>query len=277
MDLSKRLFIPVTLGVMATLAHYSVLARKVRLSEYVILQKPILAGEEIGLDAIAKVKLPGDAERLRKTLVPWSEKHLVLMTVAQRNMFPDDVLFWQDTWRKGNDGDGLGDDEKLVPLDLGGVIVETKLLMPGQLVWFEIALDSETGDAGQVRRGGRIEDDEPADDEWRQGTAKQRENVRPQSIRNLGPYRIVAVGAQKETKVPEETTDEKSTILRGTGRSITIPLKYRANGVPEEKTEQLLLAARDKRITRVVFEASREPRSGEGETEIKAEESDDAS
>lgn len=275
MVLSKRFFIPVSLGVLATLAHYSVLARKVRLSEYVVLKKPILLGEEIRLDAIAKVKLPGDAERLRKTLVPWSQKHLVLMAVAQRNMFPDDVLFWQDAWRKGNDSDGLEADEKLVPLDLSGVIVETMLLMPGQLVWFEIDTDAEPGDSGQRHREVQS-DEESAEDDWRQRETKRNDSDRPRKIRNFGPYRIVTVGAQKEVKVPEEATGQKTANLRGTGRSITIPLKYRANGVPEEKTEQLLLASREKRITRVVFEASRLSRSDEDETEIKAEESDDA-
>ncbi|MBI1324075.1 hypothetical protein GC170_12940 [bacterium] len=277
MVIPKRSLIPVSLGLLAMLAHHSVLARKVRLSDYVVLRKPVSLGQEITNDAIAKVQLPGDEERLRKILVPWSQKHLVLMAVAQRNMFPDDVLFWQDTWRKENDTDGLEEDEKLVPLDLSGVIVETMLLMPGKLVWFEIAMDAEPSESPPVRRNGKDEDEEPSSEQWRSKGSGRNENGRPQVIRNLGPYRIVTVGAQKEAKVPEEKTEEKSANLRGSGRSITIPLKYRANGVPDEKTEKLLLAAREKRITRVVFEASKLSRDDEEEAEIEAETADDPS
>jgi len=161
MGVSKRFMIPASLGILATLAHYSVLASKVKLSDYVVLKKPVAVGEEITLDAVAKVQLPGDEARLRKILVPWSEKHLVLLAVAQRNMFPDDVLFWQDAWRKENESDGLEEDEKLVPLDLSGVIVETMLLMPGQLVWFEIALDADDAVNGEADRNGRDDADEP--------------------------------------------------------------------------------------------------------------------
>jgi len=85
------------------------------------------------------------------------------------------------------------------------------------------------------------------------------------------------VGAQKETKVPEDETKDKASNLRGSGRSITIPLKYRPDGVPEAKTEQLLLAARERRITRVVFEASKLSAANDHEMEIRAEEPDDAS
>lgn len=268
MQVSKRYFIPVALGVLATLAHYSVLARKVKLSEYIVMKRPVLLGEEITSDAIASVKLPGDEERLRKILVPFSEKHLVLLAVAQRNLIPDDVLFWQDAWRKETDSDGLEADEKLVPLDLSGVIVETMLLMPGKLVWFEIAMETDSADDGNERRGARNVEDDRSDDGFRPG---RREKDRPQVIRNLGPYRIVTVGAQKEVKVPEDETKDKARNLRGSGRSITIPLTYRPDGVPDAKTEQLLLAARDKRITRVVFEASKLSHSSEVEMEITAE------
>lgn len=277
MVLSKRFLVPVSLGILATLAHYSVLARKVRLSEYVVMRKPVLKGEDITSDAIAKVKLPGDEERLRKILVPWSEKHLVLMAAAQRNMFPEDVLFWQDAWRKESPGVGLEPGEKLVPLDLSGVIVETMLLMPGQIVWFEIIMDAEETETRERRRPPEDEEEAPLDEGWRQRTSTRRETGRPKKIRNLGPYRIYSIGALKEASVPEDATKEKekASNLRGTGRSITVPLKYREDNKPEEKTEQLILAAHEKRITRVIFEASNLSRTSEDETEIDAEDAGD--
>ena len=72
----------------------------------------------------------------------------------------------------------------------------------------------------------------------------------------MGPYRIVAVGAQKEKQVHGEDEKEADSRLRGSERTITIPLKFQTDGNPDEKSSQIMIADKEKRIVRIVFEPS---------------------
>lgn len=224
----NRLVIPFMIGILATFSHYTYLSSKVRLSEYIVVKKPIRIGEEIKPDAIETIRLPGDKTRLSKVFVPYSEKHNVLMAIAQRDLYPEDVLFWQDTWRDRDDSRGLQNGEMLVPIELNGIVVETKLLMPGKQIWFQIT---------------SLTKDEPGD-------------KTPGKLSMMGPYRIVAVGAQKEKQVHGEDEKETESRLRGSERTITIPLKFLIDGNPDEKSAQVMIADKEKRIVRIVFEPS---------------------
>lgn len=224
----NRLIIPAIIGVLAAFTHYTYLSSKVRLSEYIVVKKPVRVGEEIKPDAIETIRLPGNESRLSKVFVPYSEKHNVIMAIAQRDLYPEDVLFWQDTWRDKDDSRGLQAGEMLVPIELNGIVVETKLLMPGKQIWFQIS--SESKDESSRKFQGKLS--------------------------MTGPYRIVAVGAQREKQVHGEDEKEAESRLRGSERTITIPLKFQADGNPDEKSSQVMLADKEKRIVRIVFESS---------------------
>jgi hypothetical protein len=224
----NRLLVPAIIGILAAFTHYTYLSSKVRLSEYIVVKKPVRIGEEIMPDAIETIQLPGDQTRLSKVFVPYSEKHNVIMAIAQRDLYPEDVLFWQDTWRDRDDSRGLRAGEMLVPIELNGIVVETKMLMPGKQIWFQIS-------------------SEPKDEQSRKIQGK---------LSMMGPYRIVAVGAQKEKQVHGEDEKEADSRLRGSERTITIPLKFQTDGNPDEKSSQIMIADKEKRIVRIVFEPS---------------------
>jgi hypothetical protein len=224
----NRLLVPAIIGILAAFTHYTYLSSKVRLSEYIVVKKPVRIGEEIRPDAIETIQLPGDQTRLSKAFVPYSEKHNVIMAIAQRDLYPEDVLFWQDTWRDRDDSRGLQAGEMLVPIELNGIVVETKMLMPGKQIWFQIS-------------------SEPKDEQSRKIQGK---------LSMMGPYRIVAVGAQKEKQVHGEDEKEADSRLRGSERTITIPLKFQTDGNPDEKSSQIMIADKEKRIVRIVFEPS---------------------
>jgi|688.fasta_scaffold20826_9 hypothetical protein len=224
----NRLLVPAIIGILAAFTHYTYLSSKVRLSEYIVVKKPVRIGEEIRPDAIETIQLPGDQTRLSKAFVPYSEKHNVIMAIAQRDLYPEDVLFWQDTWRDRDDSRGLRAGEMLVPIELNGIVVETKMLMPGKQIWFQIS-------------------SEPKDEQSRKIQGK---------LSMMGPYRIVAVGAQKEKQVHGEDEKEADSRLRGSERTITIPLKFQTDGNPDEKSSQIMIADKEKRIVRIVFEPS---------------------
>jgi hypothetical protein len=224
----NRLLVPAIIGILAAFTHYTYLSSKVRLSEYIVVKKPVRIGEEIRPDAIETIQLPGDQTRLSKVFVPYSEKHNVIMAIAQRDLYPEDVLFWQDTWRDRDDSRGLHAGEMLVPIELNGIVVETKMLMPGKQIWFQIS--SEPKDEQSLKIQGKLS--------------------------MMGPYRIVAVGAQKEKQVHGEDEKEADSRLRGSERTITIPLKFQTDGNPDEKSSQIMIADKEKRIVRIVFEPS---------------------
>jgi hypothetical protein len=239
-----RLVAPLTLGVVAAIINWIVVEGRTSATPYVRIRQEVRAGETIERGALGRVDLPGDPGDLRATLIPYGDADVVIGTRAQRDLFPGDLLLWQDATRP-DAAIPAEADERILPIDLGGVAVETSLLYPGSQLDFWIAPPPSfaTATAGAAATGDEMElqvavDPEKAD------------------YRLIGPFRILSVG-NRFVQGPTGD-DRRQSGSRGNERVISVAVKVQPDGRYDASSQQLLDAHAQKRIMAIALR----PRAG---------------
>jgi len=230
-----RLVIPLALGLSAAVINGMVVETRTASHPFVRIGREVKAGELIEGAALEQINLPGDVGDLRKSLVVYGDREVLIGTRAQRDLFPGDVLFWQDAARPdaaipANDG------EQILPVDLSGVAVETSLLFPGTFIDFWISLPPVTGAmtvSNQKAQAGSTTGGERG------------------KFQRIGPFRLLSVGSRFGQPSSAEENDRH--VPRGNERVISVAVKVRPDGQYEDASQQLLDAQAQKQIMAIAL------------------------
>jgi hypothetical protein len=232
-----RLVAPLTFGIVAAAINWMVVQSRTTAYPYVRVRQEVRAGEPIEKGALARVDLPGDPGAVRSTLVPFSDADVVIGTRAQRDLFPGDLLLWQDATRP-DAAIPAEADERILPVDLSGVAVETSLLYPGSLLDFWIApLQGDAPAPAPSTGGDKVELQVAVDPE-------------AGDYRLIGPFRILSVGSRF---VQGPTGDDHGQGGRGNERVITVAVQVQPDGRYDANSRQLLDAHAQKRIMAIAL------------------------
>ena len=84
------------LGVLAAALNWIWISGLARPDEFVATRHAVAAGDELTADSLIAVPVPGDAEQLRKSLIPFEHRAILYGTKASRDYSTGDVVFQRD-------------------------------------------------------------------------------------------------------------------------------------------------------------------------------------
>lgn len=238
-----RLLIPLVLGFGAAAVNWMVIENRTASRPFVSIKEGVRAGEIIESAMLGRVDLPGDPGLLGKSLIPFSERDLVVGTLAQRDLFPGDFLLWQDSKRPGS-FIATEEGERILPVDIGGLAVETSLLYPGSLIDFWIA-PAANGGFGILAAGG-------VENTKQDGNRQRADDSNKSRYQLIGPFRILSVGS--EFNQPLAGVERKRTAgTRGNERVISVAVKVLPDNTYDDASRQLLDAHAQKRLMAIAL------------------------
>lgn len=91
-----RLMIALFLGVTAGIGNWIYLATKTQPLQFLCIKNALKAGQRIDEEDLGSIPVPGDRADLRKTLIPFKNRAVVLGTKAVRDYEAGDVVFTRD-------------------------------------------------------------------------------------------------------------------------------------------------------------------------------------
>jgi hypothetical protein len=226
-----KLAAPAVLGALAGFLNWTIVRSQMAPHAFVVVRQQVKVGEKIEAVALARLEVPGDPERSRKTLIPYEDRDVIIGTRSQRELHPNDLVLWQDVQRP-NAEIVAEPDELILPIDLSGVTVETGLLFPGHLVEFWIAPPKPDGSP-------------PAREATAAGSA-------PLDYQLIGPFRILSVGMDSDQFAAQQSAERRER-SRGNDRVISVAVKLQADGHYDAQSRRLLEAHAQKRVMAIVL------------------------
>jgi hypothetical protein len=232
-----KLAAPAALGLLASFINWTIIKGQISPHAFVVVRQQVGVGEKIEGSALASLEVPGDPERLRKTLIPYEDRDVIIGTQSGRKLHPNDLVLWQDV-KRPDAGIEAGPDELILPIDLSGVTVETDLLYPGHFVDFWISPPKPDG--------------RPAAHDAAAGAARSEYEL-------VGPFRILSVGSDSDQAALRGGAERRDR-PRGNDRVISVAVKVQPNSSYDAASRRLLDAHAQKRIMAIVLRPSVPPR-----------------
>ncbi|QDV22323.1 hypothetical protein [Aureliella helgolandensis] len=91
-----KVFLAVALGLAAAGINWLYLAGQSRPTSYIAIAQPLKRGAKIEADSLMAIPIPGDEEKLRKTLIPYAKRSILLGQRTSRIYASGDIFFASD-------------------------------------------------------------------------------------------------------------------------------------------------------------------------------------
>lgn len=92
----KRLSLAGGLAIVAAILNSLYLAAQTRPSLYVAISADIQSGQIVTDSFVRAIPIPGDANRLKQSMIPYGERNVVVGLPASRDYLKGDVVFYRD-------------------------------------------------------------------------------------------------------------------------------------------------------------------------------------
>ena len=210
MNYTLKLALAGGLALLAAWANKKYLESHMRTENYVTVNAPVAKGEKLTADKLTGVALGGQTQDLRRLAIPYRERATVEDRVSPRDLVPGELLRVVDFANASSKPVRLRPDEMAIPVPLANLNVDLATLRVSQWVYFTIVFDE---------RGNR--------------TGVNEEPAKP-LLKNIGPFRIVAIGTHTEEDYQSNVSGSQS------DRQITVAGRYGPDGTGfDDKTDQL--------------------------------------
>jgi hypothetical protein len=234
---TKKLLIPLVLGVVAAGMNWYVLRQKLTLEGFVAVSHDLSAGHLLRAEDLEELRIGGDIGDFKKTAIPYQDKSVLISRTVCRPMQSHDIVLFQDLAPQRLEPGPRADS---MPISLEGVAKVQGLLVVGDNIGFWIKKQSPAAENS--------------------GISNEDGSVPSNDTEYIGPFTLLSVGSRL-TQFASSTGDSARNYE--SGDIIHVAIRFiDDNHTPDTASSRLIQSQQDSSVGQKRIVALSLPGSG---------------